>query len=257
SQAAQPRRQDRPRARARRARVRVAGEAMDPWLWELYESGPPDDEVSVILRLEKGAEPPPSARVVSRFGDIVTARMRRSDIIPARQSPGVLSVKAGEPVTLPRAFEEADEARLGAAEEADEDMGLEASRAPMAARSSLSPEVGDGRGVVVGICDWGFDFTHANFRNADGTTRLQALWDQRGFGDPLAPAPYNLGRLLTREAINAALAEPDPPAALGYHPASGDPTDTGSHGTYVADILAGNRREPGSEVGLASGADIV
>jgi hypothetical protein len=62
---------------------------------------------------------------------------------------------------------------------------------------------------------------------------------------------------LTRAAINAALAEPDPCAALGYHPASGDPTNTGAHGTHVADILAGNRREPGSEVGLASGADIV
>ena len=67
------------------------------------------------------------------------------------------------------------------------------------------------------------------------------------------PAPYNQGRLLTRAAINAALAQPDPCAALGYHPASGDPTDSGSHGTHVADILAGNRREPGSEVGLAAG----
>jgi hypothetical protein len=33
--------------------------AMDPGLWELYESGSPDDEVSVILRLAQGAEPPP------------------------------------------------------------------------------------------------------------------------------------------------------------------------------------------------------
>src|SRR5262249_42437262 len=115
----------------------------------------------------------------------------------------------------------------------------------------------DGSGVVVGICDWGFDFTHPNFRNADGTTRLLCVWDQRGFGHPRAPAPSKSGRLLTREAINAALATEDPCATLGYDPSSADPTGTGSHGTHVADILAGNRREPGSEVGLASGADIV
>jgi subtilisin family serine protease len=118
------------------------------------------------------------------------------------------------------------------------------------------PDV-DGRGVVVGICDWGFDFTHPNFRNPDGSTRLLALWDQRGSGHPLAPEPYRMGRLHTRERINAALAQPDPCAALDYHPSSGDPRSDGSHGTHVADILAGNRREPGSEVGLAAGADIV
>jgi hypothetical protein len=104
---------------------------------------------------------------------------------------------------------------------------------------SLAGVPEDGRGVVIGICDWGFDFTHANFRNPDGTTRLQCLWDQRGFGDPLAPAPYNRGRLLTRSAINAALADPDPCAALGYYPSSGDPNNTGSHGTHVH-----HRRQP-------------
>jgi hypothetical protein len=36
-----------------------------------------------------------------------------------------------------------------------------------------------GRGVVIGLLDWGLDITHPAFRNADGTTRLLALWDQR------------------------------------------------------------------------------
>jgi len=221
---------------------------MDPGVWELYESGSSDDEVSVILRLAKGAEPPPNVRVVSSFGDIFTARVRRGDIVPIRQSPGILSLKAGSIVTPPRSVEDAD---------AGDGEGEASSGPSMPASATLSPVPEDGKGVVVGICDWGFDFTHANFRNADGTTRLQCLWDQRGFGDPLAPAPYNQGRLLTQSAINAALAGPDPPTALGYHPAGGDPSDSGSHGTHVADILAGNRREPGSEVGLASGSDLV
>ncbi len=224
---------------------------MDPGLWEIYESGADDDEVSVILRLAPGAEPPPTVRVVSQFGDIFTARMRRGDIVSTRQSPGVLSLKAGSIVTLPPPVDATDEGG-----DADVEGWAESDESSPTGASLLEVSE-DGRGVVVGICDWGFDFTHPNFRNADGTTRLQCLWDQRGLGDPLAPAPYNQGRLLSRSAINAALTDLDPFTALGYHPASSDPTNTGSHGTHVADILAGNRREPGSEVGLASGSDIV
>ncbi|MFA5908764.1 MAG: S8 family serine peptidase [Vicinamibacterales bacterium] len=220
--------------------------SMDPAAWSLAESGSPDDEVGVILRLVPGGQPPPGVRIVSRFGDIVTARLRRGDIVDVRAHPSVFSLKAGDAVTMPPPVENPDEDAIS-----------EDAEAARPAAPALPADCGDGRGVVVGICDWGFDFTHANFRNPDGTTRLQCLWDQRGQGDPLAPAPYNQGRLLTREAINAALREPDPFAALGYHPASGDPSNSGAHGTHVADILAGNRREPGSEVGLASGADLV
>lgn len=261
----------------------------DPALFELYESGSPEDEVGVIIRMDKGLNPPPVVRVVSGFDDIFTARVRRGDIVILRRSPGVISLKATTAVSLPRLFEDVGdaidaEAVCETGEEFDEDFQVEAMdmecvpaddvemesdeaepRGPggaavedtVVARAAVPSIPEDGTGVVVGICDWGFDFTHPNFRNADGTTRLLCLWDQRGFGDPRAPAPYDYGRLLTREAINAALETPDPFATLAYHPADVDPTETGAHGTHVADILAGNRREPGSEVGLASGADIV
>ena len=257
---------------------------MEPALWELIESGTPDDEVAVIMRLEPGANPPPTVRVVCRFDDILTARLRRGDIEMTRRSPGVISLKASTPVTLPRPLEdtgsppasedidpeeifdiESEENDLASApdeiepiEEHELESSAESDEAGTGPPTPMLPAIPeDGRGVVVGICDWGFDFTHANFRNADGTTRLLALWDQRGGGPERAPQPYNYGRLLTRDAINTALASPDPCETLGYHPASGDPTNTGAHGTHVADIAAGNRREPGSEVGLATAADIV
>jgi subtilisin family serine protease len=229
---------------------------MEPKLYELYEGGSADDEVGVIIRMATGADPPPIVRVVSRFDDVFTARLRRGDIVTVRESPGVVSVKASTAVWQPFPPGKGDEA---AAEDEDSEIQDvdDASGSFAVERAPLPSLPEDGTGVVVGLCDWGFDFTHPNFRNADGTTRLLCLWDQRGFGNPLAPAPYNYGRLLTRDAINAALATADPCATLGYHASSADPTDTGAHGTHVADILAGNRREPGSEVGLASGAHIV
>ena len=222
---------------------------MDPELWELFESGSPEDEVSVIIRMEKGIEPPPTIRVVSRFGDIFTARLRRDEIVAVRQRPGVASIKASGVVTMPGKYE----AFVSPEDEGDVEGAGEAT----ARLDDVSRITETGKGVVVGVCDWGLDFTHPNFRNADGTTRLECIWDQRGFDSALAPQPYNQGRLLTRAAINAALADPDPFAALDYHPADADPTGTGAHATHVMDILAGNRREPGSEVGLATESDLV
>jgi hypothetical protein len=225
---------------------------MDPELWELYERGSSDDEVSVIIRMAPGIAPPTTIRIVAHFGDVSTGRLRRGDIVPVRQSPGVLSLKAAGLVSPPPSFEA--DASIDSETDAEDESG-EADEAALPT-AALDPSVGDGRGVLVGVCDWGLDFTHANFRNEDGTTRIEVLWDQRGSGDPLAPPPYDIGRRLTRERINAALKDPDPPRALGYHAASGDPGNNGAHGTHVTDILCGNRREPGSQVGLATASDI-
>src|SRR5262245_62618500 len=110
---------------------------MDPALWELYEAGPAVDEVSVILRMASGAVPPPNVRVVSRFGDIYTARIRRGDIVATRTSPGVVSMKAGRIVTLPPSLDSTeDDEALG--ERADE---------PSFEGAPVSPDLGDGRGV--------------------------------------------------------------------------------------------------------------
>jgi len=92
-----------------------------------------------------------------------------------------------------------------------------------------------GEGVVIGIIDYGCDFAHLNFRNADGSTRIEALWDQSG--GLQAPSNVQYGRVYTKAAIDAALDSADPYAALGYNP---DPTLVGMHGTHVMDIAAGN-----------------
>jgi subtilisin family serine protease len=212
---------------------------MDPAMWELYEDGDPEDELRVILRLSEGAEPPPEVRVVSHFGEIVTARMKRKDAPKIWYDERVESLKAPRKVWSPGA-----PGQLEPWSEADEEepraLGPEPSMYPGA--FGLRE---DGAGVVVGFCDWGFDFTHPNFRNDDGSTRMLSLWDQRR------------DRVFSRAEIDRALRSSDPCGALGYHPAVSDPGGTGAHGTHVADIAVGNRREPGSSVGLAPGADIV
>ena len=35
-----------------------------------------------------------------------------------------------------------------------------------------------GKGVIIGIIDSGIDFTHANFLNSDGSSRILYIWDQ-------------------------------------------------------------------------------
>lgn len=35
-----------------------------------------------------------------------------------------------------------------------------------------------GRGVLVAVVDSGVDYTHPDFRNEDGTTRIVSIWDQ-------------------------------------------------------------------------------
>ena len=61
-----------------------------------------------------------------------------------------------------------------------------------------------GEGVLIGIVDSGIDYENPDFRNADGTTRIAALWDQT-VETGLPPAGYNVGTEFTSQQINAAL----------------------------------------------------
>jgi subtilisin family serine protease len=121
----------------------------------------------------------------------------------------------------------------------------------LAAPTKLPSGARLGDGAVVGIIDYGCDFAHLNFRNPDGTTRIEALWDQSGTLEEQSTVQY--GRVYSREAINAALKSADPYSSLGYNP---DPSHEGMHGTHVMDIAAGSGR--GSSVsGVAPKATII
>ena len=61
-----------------------------------------------------------------------------------------------------------------------------------------------GRGTLVACLDSGVDFYHRDFRNADGTTRIVAMWDQTVPGNP--PEGFSTGSEYGRAQINEALA---------------------------------------------------
>ncbi len=106
-----------------------------------------------------------------------------------------------------------------------------------------------GKGTIVAIIDSGIDYTHKDFQNEDGTTRILYLWDQTISGAP--PEGFLSGAEYTREQINEALESENPFDVIPS-------TDTNGHGTAVAGIAVGNGRESGGEnTGVAPEADII
>jgi subtilisin family serine protease len=105
----------------------------------------------------------------------------------------------------------------------------------------------NGQGVIWGDVDSGIDWTHGDFKDQAGLTRIKFLWDQT---DALGPAPggYGYGSEWTAAQIDANLCRE---------------TDTSGHGTHVAGIGAGDGSATGNGqpafqyVGMAPLADII
>jgi carboxypeptidase C (cathepsin A)/subtilisin family serine protease len=217
---------------------------MGPDLWELFEDGGADDEVAAIIRLGHYASLPKDVRLVTQFGEIVTVRTTRAKILNISGSPEVVDIAAGNTY-------------LGPDVELESEVSAELSSDTILPADERRPadEKATGRGVVIGVVDWGFDFAHPDFRNKDGSTRILALWDQRGSKLPNSPQPFGYGVVHDRDAINHALKQKDPYTSLGYHPADADP-GFGCHATHVLSIAAGSGAED-RPTGIAPEADLV
>ena len=159
---------------------------------------------------------------------IVTARVPLNQVARLRQLPYVQSLKASQPL----------KPTLNATTEEIKAQG-----------DILSFSQGQqGKGVVIGIIDYGCDFAHRNFRHPDGRTRILTLWDQSA--ENAFSSPFGYGQVYTQAEINAALRSSDPYTTLGHNPGSE------SHGTHVMDIACGNGN--GTSVpGVAPQADII
>lgn len=155
----------------------------------------------------------------SRVGDIVTAEVPIDQLQQLFLSPYFEVLEASHTVTV------------------QNDSGMHAIGADLVRRVEGGVWTGSaGRGVLVGVYDTGLDFTHDDFIDAAGSTRVLALWDQT---DPNGPPPsgFNYGRLCTRAEIQQTIANPNSTVC--------PQRDTNGHGTHVAGTAAGD----GSAIG--------
>jgi subtilisin family serine protease len=173
------------------------------------------------------------AQVQARVGDQWVVRAPATALAALARVPGVVRVDAGH--RLRPLLDESAPA-----------VGAPAARA----RFDVA-----GRGVVVGVVDTGIDTTHADFRLADGRTRIRYLLDFSGAPTGRHPdleGAYGAA-IYDGADIDAWLAAGDPPPTI----------DTYGHGTHVAGIAAGSGAGtrpgslPGRYVGLAPEADLV
>ena len=101
-----------------------------------------------------------------------------------------------------------------------------------------------GKDVVVGIIDFGFQFTHANFYDVNGNSRIKRVWNQNSSsGTP--PSGYSGGtELKTTAEIERAIYD--------------SRSDYTGHGTHVAGIAAGSDKNNGHlDWGIATESDLV
>jgi uncharacterized protein (TIGR03437 family) len=182
----------------------------------------------------------------ARVGDVAVATVRVDDL-PRLAEAGVVMAMNAASYAFPdgEVYQRVIPDRRSLLRAANDAANV-AARAPEA-RSTFNVT---GRGVIVGVMDSGIDWRHADFRNADGSTRIKALWD---ISDEVNTGPENLGRVYTEAEINAALQ-----SGSGVNQ-----TDTNGHGTHVAGIAAGNGRgsaatlPPNVFAGIAPEADLV
>ena len=107
-----------------------------------------------------------------------------------------------------------------------------------------------GRGCVICFIGTGIEYTEDAFRNAQGDSRILAIWDQTiQTGTP--PEGFLFGSEYVREDINRALSSDNPYEIVPSR-------DFNGHGTILASLAAGSQTVTDNRyVGAAPEADIV
>jgi len=162
-----------------------------------------------------------------RAGNIVTARIPFEAMAKVTGLPGVEYVEASTEV-------------MPMIDLARQEAGL-----PYEAQGpGAAPLPVTGKGVIVGVIDRGFDYTHEAFRDAAGNCRISRVWEQAGTSDT-RPAPEKFGYgLEMSDAADIA--------------AAGGDVSGNSHGTHVAGIASGSSPyRDGLYTGVAPDAEIV
>ncbi len=101
----------------------------------------------------------------------------------------------------------------------------------------------DGKDVVVGIIDTGIDFSHPDFRDSTGNSRILWIWDHLLPTSTNTPQLYGYGQQFSKAMIDAGNATAH--------------IDATAHGTHVAGIATANGDTLPMFKGAAPKADII
>ncbi|MFM7217022.1 MAG: S8 family peptidase [Bacteroidota bacterium] len=106
------------------------------------------------------------------------------------------------------------------------------------------PQSYQGEGVVMGIVDEGIDYTHPDFRDEFGRTRIAFLWDQTILNADTSsqPQPYGYGKEFVGQQIDTSSEHGD---------------SRYSHGSHVAGIACGSGNAVNNYKGVAPKSDMV
>ena len=102
----------------------------------------------------------------------------------------------------------------------------------------------DGTGVIIGIIDTGTDFSHPDFKDANGNSRIKFLWDMTKPHAANTPAIFGYGQEWTNTEIDLGQCTHSDVAHFG-------------HGTNTTGIAAGNGLAINHFEGMAPKADII
>jgi subtilisin family serine protease len=106
-----------------------------------------------------------------------------------------------------------------------------------------------GQGILVGIVDTGIDYTHSVFRRADGTSKIESIWDQT-IQDGPHPEGFSFGTAYSNIQINSAISSNDPHSIVPS-------IDEIGHGTFLAGVAAGSVNTSNDFTGVAPLAELV
>ncbi|MBK9177136.1 MAG: S8 family peptidase [Flavobacteriales bacterium] len=171
--------------------------------------------VGFLAKAEAGFDAEQAANehvtIGARIGDVVSVRVDAYHLDEARAIPGLSCIE------------------LAGVAEPHMDKVLWTTRVDSVHRGINLPMPYTGRDVLIGICDWGFDYTHPDLYDTLLTqTRIRAAWDQYKQSGP-APAGFPYGAAY--DSPGALLAAGSDTANIySYH----------YHGTHVAGIAGGS-----------------
>jgi minor extracellular serine protease Vpr len=171
--------------------------------------------VGFLAQVDDGFEPSLGANanvsIGARIGNIASIRVDAYHLDEAEAIPGISYLE------------------LAGKARPDMDKVLWTTRADSVHRGINLPMPYTGRDVLIGICDWGFDYTHPDLYDTLLTqTRIRAAWDQYKQGGP-SPAGFPYGTEYSSPAELLA-AGSDTANIYSYH----------YHGTHVAGITGGS-----------------